>query len=122
METIREQFDRKTGVYGHNDKFRTVIRRTLRNGLGLDQRRAQEWAEIADYWVDLKVMQGVWKALKSGNPWAMAAGAGVAYADRRQIYRRARFALEPEQIKKSVIDKTLRFLGRRLNIPEALLP
>jgi hypothetical protein len=99
-----------------------VIRRTLRNGLGFDQRRAQEWAEIADYWVDWKVIEGTYKALKSRNPWAMAAGAGVAYADRRQIYRRLRFELEPGQIKQTIKTKVLRFLGRKLNIPEALLP
>jgi hypothetical protein len=119
MDKVRHEFDRKIGIYGHNDFFRTHIRRLLRDKLGLEQGRAQEWAEIADYWVDYKVIQGAINAVKSKNPWAIGAAAAVVAVDCRGVYRRVMFELEPEQIKKTIRDKALDFLFERLkNVPK----
>jgi tetrahydromethanopterin S-methyltransferase subunit D len=48
----------------------------LRDTIGLDQRRSQEWAEKVDSLVDLAVMKGV-KFLVGGGIQAMRTGAGV---------------------------------------------
>jgi hypothetical protein len=71
LDTIKLDFDRKTNLYGHNDQFRTKVRRILRDTLGFSQRHSQEWAENADYlldWASIRLCcNRVCKALTNWN-------------------------------------------------------
>jgi hypothetical protein len=99
---------------GHNDKFRTVIRRVLRNGIGLSQERAQVWAQKADYWVHYTVMVGTCKAVMKGK-WQGAALGGLAMvADYRGTYRAVRYKFDHGQIKETLGGLMKDFLKSKL--------
>jgi hypothetical protein len=69
---------------GHNDKFRTVIRRVLRDGIGLSQERSQVWAQKADYWVHKKVIEKTCEAAAKGAWQAAICGIGAISIDYRE--------------------------------------
>jgi hypothetical protein len=71
---------------GHNDFFRSRVRRLLRDTLGLEQRAAQEWAEKADSWVDLGVIKGI-KCLWKAGPAGMTAAIGVGAVAHQRVIR-----------------------------------
>jgi hypothetical protein len=112
LETDRLQFERKINVEGHRDGFRTVIRRCLRNGLGVDQRRAQEWAEIADYFVDWAVIKGTFKAIESRNGVAVGVAAMAAAVDARGVYRYVKY--DPSIVRDAFMGKVKDFLKAKL--------
>jgi hypothetical protein len=84
LHTDFRKFERICEVNGHRDGFRTVIRRTLRDGCGLSQREAQEWAETADSYVDLAVVMSAGALLKYAPGWWKLGSAALcaAFPDR----------------------------------------
>jgi hypothetical protein len=91
---------------GHRDFFRTLIRRTLRDELGLGQREAQEGAELVDYWVHRKVVEMTCKTAMTGAWVASVFGLGAMSVDYRGTYRAARYYyFSTEGIQKTIKDK-----------------
>jgi hypothetical protein len=120
LDTIKLDFDRKTNLYGHNDQFRTRVRRILRDTLGFSQRHSQEWAENADYWVDKKSIQlccnMVRKTLTNWNPTNQVVSGSIAgsilVSNPKGMYRYSQW--KPEVIKESVMNEVMDFLQDKL--------
>jgi hypothetical protein len=53
----------------HQNAIRTSVRRMLRDGCGLSQRDAQEWAEAAENCVDLMVITASCILMMTPNPY-----------------------------------------------------
>jgi hypothetical protein len=114
---------------GHNDKFRTVIRRTLRDTLCFSQEHSQEWAENADYFVDWAAVQACFKLGWSGVAATVPpphtggipflAGAGGVFAlNEKGIRRFVRH--KPEVIAKKLMGKITGHLSKKLKISQKL--
>jgi hypothetical protein len=101
---------------GHNDKFRTVIRRVLRDGIGLRQERAQVWAQKADYWVHRAAIESVCKAVWTGVGTSLTlCGAATIAIDPQGTYRTARYYyFSKEGIKDTLKRKTFKFLREKM--------
>jgi hypothetical protein len=116
LERVCLQWENSINMNGHNDKFRTVIRRTLRDDLGLSQRDAQENAEDLDYWIHRVVVEKACKIACTGNLLGAAAlGAGTMAIDGGGTYRAMRYYyFSPEGIKETIIDKMKETFFERL--------
>jgi hypothetical protein len=108
---------------GHRDCFRTLIRRTLRDELGLVQREAQETAEYWDYWIHRAAVEKACKNVFIGN-WLGAAGwGGGAVADYQGTYRAMRYYyFTKEGLKETFSRKSKAYLFRKLQGSEKLSP
>jgi hypothetical protein len=100
---------------GHRDCFRTLIRRTLRDELGLGQREAQEWAEYIDYWVHRAAVGMACKTACTGNWLGAAVFGGGAAIDYRGTYRAMRYCyFTKEGLKETFVDKVTDHLFGKL--------
>jgi hypothetical protein len=104
LEKERLRWEDSINMNGHNDKFRTCIRRTLRDTLGFSQARSQDWAERFDYWIHKKVIDTTFIAARTGAWPAALCGAGAIAIDYREAYRAARYYyFSTEGIKKTLM-------------------
>jgi hypothetical protein len=115
MEKVCLQWENSINMNGHNDKFRTVIRRTLRNTLGFEQGRAQELAEKADYWVHNAVIVATCKMAQKENYRGAALGGLAMAVDPIGTYRTARYYyFSKKGIKETIMNKIENFFFERL--------
>jgi hypothetical protein len=130
IDKVLLQWETEIGMNGHNDKFRTVIRRTLRDGLGLSQERSQDWAEKADYGAHRLVIWATWKAVRYKFFQGAALGGAAIALDPGGYYRTLRYTLQPQQIMEWLRSKVGgfffkelgKFLKRKGKFPEGKWP